>query len=91
MRIKENELCSDLQSGHVPDKPHLMKSLKEIAQATLPAAKQQKGWPLPPVKGGWLIKGVCARERDCALYVEAMQLNDTYAMTWLGSIRANHI
>lgn len=81
MHIKENELCSDLQSGHVPDKPHLMKSLKEIAQATLPAAKQQKGWPLPPVKGGWLIKGFCARDRDCALYVEAMQSNDTYAMT----------
>lgn len=33
MHIKANELCSDLQSGHVPDKPHLMKSLKEIAQA----------------------------------------------------------
>lgn len=52
MHIKENELCSDLQSGHVPDKPHLMRSLKEIAQATLPAAKQQKGWPLPPVQAG---------------------------------------
>lgn len=53
MHIKENELCSDLQSGRVPYKPHLMKSLKEIAQATLPAAKQQKGWPLPPVREGW--------------------------------------
>lgn len=81
MHIKANELYSDLQSRHVPDKPHLMKSLKEIAQATLLAAKQQKGWPLPPVKGDWLIKGFCSRERNCALYTEARQSNNTYTMT----------
>lgn len=91
MHIKENELYSDLQSRHVPDKPHLMKSLKEIAQATLPAAKQQKGWPLPPMKGGWLIKVFYTRERNCVLYIEAMQSKNTYAMTWLGSILTNHI
>lgn len=81
MHIKENELYSDLQSRHVPDKPHLMKSLKEIAQATLLAAQQQKGRPLPPVGGGCLIKGLCSRERNRVLYTEAVQVYNTYAMT----------
>lgn len=80
MHIRANELCSDLEPRHVPDKPHLMKSLKEIAQATLPAAKQQKGCPLPPAKGGCFIKGVCTRERSCVLYIEATHSDNTYAM-----------